>query len=209
MQREVLSTSCLAFDLKVFFKKLRQELEETKQSLGDILMEELMNNLLCFLLQNLIYKSLEEIITGSKRNQLLKKLRDDKEIILGFFEQFMIRSNIEVQIDIIDNVLTLSLESKQDNLIKAIIRLEIFFQNRVSTAVLKAIITKNFSIPFSVEEEIVDFINACLTQSKEKCLVRDEEGMRDSKILYNSQRQPKSLKHYAPHITLSQIMRLK
>ena len=144
------------------------------------LFEICMNNLLNFLLRLYFLKLFESLSNHQTELNYHKRLCEDKEHIMKFFEGFIESSNLRMQLENIEHVMSLLINSNQEQLITSLIKLDVFFNNELLSQIIAGLIEKNFNISIKVEEEVLAYF---VGKRKEQ----------NSKSIKNSQMHNKSL----------------
>ena len=184
-----------------------------KKNLNLFFSEILFNNLLNFQIEFYFAKLFKDLVIIEERVLLIKKLNNDKMFLQNIFEPLIKKENLEVLLQTFENFLILLNEQNRDILMKALIKFDVFFDNRLTTDILVSILMKNFNVALDVEEDIIDFFNQCIYINRQKSIIEEKSTNGDSlirsRILYNSTKSKKKLKNYLPHLTFNCIMRLK
>lgn len=197
----------------LFTPEYIKSLNLIKKKLNLFFSEILFNNLLNFLIEFYFAKLFKDLVIIEERVILIKKLKNDKSFLKNIFKSLIKKENLEVLLQTFENFLILLNEQNRDLLMKALIKFDVFFNNRLTTDILVSILIKNFNVALDVEEDLIDFFNQCIYINRQKSILEEEstngDSCKKSRILFNSTKSKKKLKNYLPHLTFNCIMRLK
>lgn len=79
--------------------------------------------------------------------------------MISFFSPFIRSENLGIFIKPFELIKTLLFSNNYHNLTTAVVKLNVYFSNRLTTEIIVAILMKNFNVSFKVEELILNTFN--------------------------------------------------
>lgn len=191
-------------------RDFKATMETLKDNVGRLYTEPLFNRVLNFLLTFYFSRTFLAIADAEFDHGLAQRLQADQATLYSVFAPYVETENLKVLLETFDHLLTLLSETRYEELLRALIKFDLFFSNRLSTEVLVVVLAHNIELPIDVEEALINHFNYCIfiTQQKNQVRVDDDEGLR-SKILFNSSRARSHICNYLPSLSLQTTGRLR
>lgn len=189
-------------------QQLLTNIVKLEKNLFGFLFQICMNDFLHFLLHVYFVRIFESLADHDNEINIHKKLVEDKDILHTFFEKFIDKHNLKGQLDNIDFLCNLLINSNRDQLLTSLIKFDIFFGNQLLPETISALIEKNFNISIKTEDQILQYF---ASKKGFPCSKSPNGSFLNGSFLKNESFRRKQIQNqiYFPTLTISLFLKIK
>lgn len=194
--------------LNLLTKNLYEIILKVKKNLLGNLAEMIINNILNTFLKFYFLSLLSSFYLSANELHYEKKLERDKTAISKFFQSFLEPENLNAQIETFNQFYALLTESNSDRLLQAIIKFDLFMNNKLQAETVSAVFEKNINVSIEVENDIMSFFSEKI-QKKEKSFQLNRSSFNASINMSKNQKITRTVSNYLPYVSLRIFLKVK
>lgn len=192
----------------LFSKQLFEFILKIRKNLLSNLSEQIINNTLNVFLRLYFLSLMSSFYMSANELHYEKKLERDKTAVFKFFQSFLEPENLNAQIDTFNQFYTLLTETNIDKLMQAIIKFDLFFNNKLQAETVSTIFEKNIYVSFETENEILSCFSEKI-QIKEKSFRLNKSSLNNSNNSSKTPQVTKTVCNYLSYISLEILLKIK